>query len=389
MRVRPPAPPTPESFTSPLHDTRLTARLGVWLGSAITLCFLTGVLSHYQQHPAAWLPLGPDPAWGYRLNQGIHVVAGCASVPLLLAKLYSVYPRLFEQPPVRNAVHGAERASVAVLVSATIFQVVTGLMNVAQWYPWGFSFTRVHHAVAWLAIGALAVHIAVKLPVVRTAFAPPAHVKERELDPDGAGARSRRGFLVAAVASAGAVALFTAGQTVRPLRGIAFLAPRRPEVGPQGLPVNRTAAAAHVVPAAQSPGWQLTLTGPAGRRRFSLAELAALPQSERELPIACVEGWSAGARWRGVQIAELVRLAGGARGSRVVVDSLEQHGAYRQTLLPAQHAADPRTLLALELNGEPLHLDHGAPARLIAPNRPGVLQTKWVAALTVLAEEPS
>jgi DMSO/TMAO reductase YedYZ molybdopterin-dependent catalytic subunit len=45
--------------------------------------------------------------------------------------------------------------------------------------------------------------------------------------------------------------------------------------------------------------------------------------------------------------------------------------------------ADPLTLIALRLNGEPLHPDHGYPARLIAPNRPGVLQTKWVGRLTV------
>jgi DMSO/TMAO reductase YedYZ molybdopterin-dependent catalytic subunit len=40
-------------------------------------------------------------------------------------------------------------------------------------------------------------------------------------------------------------------------------------------------------------------------------------------------------------------------------------------------------LVALRLNGAVLHLDHGYPCRLIAPNRPGVLQTKWLAALTV------
>jgi DMSO/TMAO reductase YedYZ molybdopterin-dependent catalytic subunit len=40
-------------------------------------------------------------------------------------------------------------------------------------------------------------------------------------------------------------------------------------------------------------------------------------------------------------------------------------------------------LIALRLNGEALHLDHGYPARLIAPNRPGVLQTKWISRITV------
>ena len=46
---------------------------------------------------------------------------------------------------------------------------------------------------------------------------------------------------------------------------------------------------------------------------------------------------------------------------------------------------DDRTLLALALDGEPLSLDHGFPARVIAPDRPGVLQTKWVARIEVPA----
>jgi DMSO/TMAO reductase YedYZ molybdopterin-dependent catalytic subunit len=45
---------------------------------------------------------------------------------------------------------------------------------------------------------------------------------------------------------------------------------------------------------------------------------------------------------------------------------------------------DPLTLLATGLNGDELDLDHGYPARLIAPNRPGVLQTKWVHRLEVI-----
>ena len=45
--------------------------------------------------------------------------------------------------------------------------------------------------------------------------------------------------------------------------------------------------------------------------------------------------------------------------------------------------ADPDTLLALEVAGEPLSLDHGFPLRLIGPNRPGVLQTKWVTQVVV------
>jgi DMSO/TMAO reductase YedYZ molybdopterin-dependent catalytic subunit len=52
--------------------------------------------------------------------------------------------------------------------------------------------------------------------------------------------------------------------------------------------------------------------------------------------------------------------------------------------MSAEFVRDPLTLLALRLEGKDLHLEHGFPARIIAPNRPGVLQTKWVARLEVL-----
>jgi DMSO/TMAO reductase YedYZ molybdopterin-dependent catalytic subunit len=48
------------------------------------------------------------------------------------------------------------------------------------------------------------------------------------------------------------------------------------------------------------------------------------------------------------------------------------------------HARDRMTLIALRVNGEPLHADHGYPCRLIAPSRPGVLQTKWLSRIEVI-----
>ena len=53
--------------------------------------------------------------------------------------------------------------------------------------------------------------------------------------------------------------------------------------------------------------------------------------------------------------------------------------------LPGAFADDPLSLLALDLDGDPLSLDHGYPCRLIAPSRPGVLQTKWVRRIEVLS----
>jgi DMSO/TMAO reductase YedYZ molybdopterin-dependent catalytic subunit len=64
--------------------------------------------------------------------------------------------------------------------------------------------------------------------------------------------------------------------------------------------------------------------------------------------------------------------------------SLEPPGPYSRTTLPARHTGDSHTLIALKLNGEVLDLDHGYPCRLIAPTRPGVLQTKWLTQIEVI-----
>jgi DMSO/TMAO reductase YedYZ molybdopterin-dependent catalytic subunit len=146
------------------------------------------------------------------------------------------------------------------------------------------------------------------------------------------------------------------------------------------VPVNKTARAARVETLAHEPTWRLTVTGPTPLR-LSLADLSALPQHTESLPITCVEGWSADARWSGVRLRDLVERVGADPGRvRVLAISL-QEGAY--SIVATPHVRDPLTLVALRLNGEPLHLDHGFPCRLIAPNRPGVMQTKWLGELTV------
>lgn len=61
------------------------------------------------------------------------------------------------------------------------------------------------------------------------------------------------------------------------------------------------------------------------------------------------------------------------------MESLEAKGSHRRSVLGTAHARDSLTLLALKVHGEVLALDHGYPLRLIAADRPGVLQTKWVA----------
>ncbi|MDT0306660.1 molybdopterin-dependent oxidoreductase [Streptomyces sp. DSM 44917] len=366
------------AFRGRLHDPRTATALGRWLGAGVLLCFVTGLISHGLQTPPDWLAphLPSRPAWGYRVSQGLHVATGTALVPLLAAKLWTVYPRLFVRPAVRSPLHALERASVAVLVATALLEVVIGLVNTFQWYPWPFPFRRVHWALAWVLCGSLLLHLAVKAPVIAAGW----RRRRAGADPD---ARDRRSLLLGVGAAAGAVTAVTAGQSFPPLRPVTLLAPRRPEPGvAQGLPVNRTAREAGVA-GVSGARWRLTVAGPR-RLTLSLAALNALPQHEARLPIACVEGWSAAGDWGGVRLRDLLERAGAPPGAFLRVVSLQPRGGFRVMEMPPAYARDPLTLLALRLNGEVLSRDHGYPARIIAPNRPGVLQTKWVAAIEVL-----
>jgi hypothetical protein len=386
-RVRRPRIPDERDITSWLRSPAVTARVGVWLGVCFGLAFVTGLVSHWAQAPSPWLPFPTSPSWGYRVTQGVHVIAGTAAVPLLLVKLWSVFPKLLARPPrdIRDlTVHGLERLSIAVLVAAAIFQLVTGLANAAQWYPWRFNFRPTHYALAWVAIGALVVHVAVKLPLIRAALTTDVDstAQDRATIQSGPGVMTRRGLLRATWAASGVAVLATAGATVPWLRAVSVLGVRSGQ-GPQGVPVNHSAVYRGVVAAATSASYRLTVAYGARETQLSLADLRAMPQTTASLPIACVEGWSAGATWTGVPVRDLLDLVGAPPGCRVLVESLQEHGGERVSTLAGNFSDHPHTLLALDLAGEPLSLDHGFPCRLIAPDRPGVLQTKWVGRLEV------
>ncbi len=133
------------------------------------------------------------------------------------------------------------------------------------------------------------------------------------------------------------------------------------------------------------PAFELTLVNGDREVAMTRADLEAMTQRVHQLPIACVEGWSAAATWTGVRFAELLDLVDAPEDASLRVRSLQQKGAFGVTEIPASFARDPLTLLALKLNGDDLSIDHGFPCRLIAPNRPGVMQTKWVTRIEVLA----
>lgn len=411
-----------------VRNPRLTARVGMLLGVSITVCFVTGMLSHWIQHPPDWFYWPSRPVWGYQFTQGLHVITGVVTIPLLLVKLQLVYPKLFARPVVGSPARAIERASIAVLVSSTIFQLLTGLLNTAQWYPWAFFFTTTHYAMSFLVVASILVHIAVKLPVIQRALSSPLAATDSidhdtshslpprqpaplvEQTPGNAGSTgtaghrippkrqdevsasspsesdkrvlSRRMVLQGTVALGVLSALAFAGQSVPFLRWLAFLAPRSGE-GPQGVPINRTASAANVVESAQRPDYRLTVNNGPRTQELTIDQLRAMPQHTSDLPIACVEGWSARGTWQGVRVRDLVAFIGGDPSRDIRFTSLEA-GLYGISTLPANIANDPLSLIALQLHDEQLTLDHGYPCRLIAPNRPGVLQTKWLSRIEIL-----
>ena len=194
---------------------------------------------------------------------------------------------------------------------------------------------------------------------------------------------SRRGFLGTIAAGVGAVVILTAGQSFAFLAPLNVFAPREKGIGPQAVPINRTAAAAQVTETAMDANWVLTVQNGSVIQTFSRAQLLALPQTTVNLPISCVEGWSQMATWTGVRLQSLVAAVGGGSGSALTLTSLEKEGGYRVTQMGSEYVSDKATLVALTLNGETLDIDHGYPARMIAPGRPGVLQTKWLSSLEV------
>jgi hypothetical protein len=381
-----------------LRSTAITARVGRVLGIAIGVCFLTGLLSLYQYQPWTWLPEPASPVWAYRVTQGVHVATGTATLPLLLVKLWTVYPNLFRFPPIKSIKNAIQRVSVAVLVASALVQVTTGFLNALNWYAFRWDFVPIHHYLAYVLVGSILLHIGVKLPDIvyglQTKVAdgdvlteipwsenPEAHSNAGPLPPPLTPGISRRGVLAATGAGIGIVVVTSVGQTLTPLEPLGLMAIRQPSRGPQGVAVNRTAEQAQVMALATAPDWRLQVSGPSPYT-LTLADLEEMAVHEARLPVTCVEGWSIEAHWRGLSLLEIVQRAGGTSSSRIRFRSLEPAGTFNHSEIFGSQLS--RALLATHINGERINVDHGYPLRLIAPNRAGVLNTKWLRKVEVL-----
>jgi DMSO/TMAO reductase YedYZ molybdopterin-dependent catalytic subunit len=378
----------PRFWRSPLRGPWLTAALGLVLLVLLAIVIVTGFLSHVAYEPdlagnaivPVDLPLNfgwpTAPTYAYAVTQGLHVNVGLAAIPFLLAKLWSVIPRLFVWPPVASPAQAIERLSIALLVSSGVFQFATGVINAQYWYAFEFNFVVAHYYGAVVFTAALALHVIIKSPVTVRAY------RERTALRDDLVALApaeptitRRGLFAFAGGASLLLVAANAGQTIGgPLRSLAFLAPRR-----EDFPVNKTAARARITPEMVGPAYRLRL---ADGVALSHEELLALPQHTARLPIACVEGWTTTQEWTGVRLSELAALAGVPEPSSAFVRSLQPAGVLSKASLSGDALRDPDAMLALRVNGADLSLDHGYPARIIVPALPGVHNTKWVASIS-------
>lgn len=402
-------------WRSPLRGPWLTSVFGLVLLVILPVVILTGLLSYIAYGPKFGQAIPADvgmlklptfdwptrPTWLYRLTQGLHVGLGLIVIPVVLAKLWSVIPRLFAWPPARSIANVIERVSLLMLVGGILFEIITGVLNIQYDYIFGFSFYTAHYFGAWVFIAGFVAHACIKFAKMLSSLrsrslrsvlvTSRANTMPESPDVDGLVARdpdpptlSRRGLLGVVGGGSALVAVLTAGQTLGGFaRHAGVLLPRGRSYGkgPNDFQINRTAVAARIDSNLTGPGWRLRLLGGGAPVWLDRAQLAALPHHTVDLPVACVEGWSTTQSWTGIRLGDLAAAAGRPHPGSAVVSSLERFGAFNHAVLQSNQVLDPDSLLAMQVNGVDLSLDHGYPARIIVPALPGVHCTKWVSSI--------
>jgi DMSO/TMAO reductase YedYZ molybdopterin-dependent catalytic subunit len=148
--------------------------------------------------------------------------------------------------------------------------------------------------------------------------------------------------------------------------------------------------------------WRLTVL-PHGNmkapRQITLAEMRSLPKTEIIFDFKCIEGWSQISHWGGVRVKDLLGhfnlgTRNGSVPSSERPDDLYTYIALRTpdgkyyVGIDMSSALHPQTILAYEMNGEPLQTGHGAPLRLIIPTKYGVKHLKRIGTMAFMDERP-
>ena len=124
---------------------------------------------------------------------------------------------------------------------------------------------------------------------------------------------------------------------------------------------------------------------------FSLSDIRALPSRTQTTRHDCVEGWSAIGKWKGARLSALLEAVRPKQNVRYVVfhcaDPMEKDGSspYYESI-DMEDAFHPQTILAYELNDEPLPIANGAPLRLRLERQLGYKMAKYVMRIELVEE---
>ena len=198
----------------------------------------------------------------------------------------------------------------------------------------------------------------------------------------------RRALLRRMVAGVVALGGVVVGASVVPQLGRALSAPARWSARAGSLPPTVTPVGEFYVvsknfsdPAVDVERWRLRVEGLVERAlELRYEDLLDLPAVEQYTTLECISNEVGGplignARWRGVPLRHLLETAGVRSGVRDVV--LFAEDGYADSV-PLDRALRPEVLIAYTMNGEPLTVSHGFPARLIVPGLYGIKNVKWL-----------
>jgi DMSO/TMAO reductase YedYZ molybdopterin-dependent catalytic subunit len=145
-----------------------------------------------------------------------------------------------------------------------------------------------------------------------------------------------------------------------------------------------------VDPRVSESRWRLEVTGLVRQRQtYKIARFKSLPAIRQETTLMCISngieaGLMSNALWRGVPMHELLRAASPLSGAARV----RLHGVDNYTdTISLEKAMDPSTIIAYEMNDQPLPDRHGFPARLVVPGYFGEKSVKWLTRVEVTGPE--
>jgi DMSO/TMAO reductase YedYZ molybdopterin-dependent catalytic subunit len=121
---------------------------------------------------------------------------------------------------------------------------------------------------------------------------------------------------------------------------------------------------------------------------ITIDQIKALPKTEIVFDFKCVEGWDQIQYWGGLKMVDFMEHFSLTEETQLSYVGMMTPDKGYQVGLDMQSALHPQTILAYEMNGKPLPMNHGAPLRLIIPVKYGIKNLKRIGSITFSDTRP-